>query len=58
MIVYQADHQGRGIGTELMRRLLDLPALIGSIDPTCDPGLQSFYRRYYHGSRRCKAKLR
>jgi len=37
--------QGRGIGTELVRRLLDRLETIPAIDLTCDPELQPFYRR-------------
>jgi len=38
--------QGRGIGTELVRGLLDRLGTIPAIDLTCDPELQPFYRRF------------
>jgi ribosomal protein S18 acetylase RimI-like enzyme len=40
------DYQERGIGTELMRRILDRLQGIPCIDLTCDPGLQRFYARF------------
>ena len=40
------DYQGRGIGSELVRRLLDRLGPIPCIDLTCDPELQPFYERF------------
>ena len=37
--------QGRGIGSELMRRMLTLLGPIPCVALTCDPELQAFYRR-------------
>ena len=37
--------QGRGIGSEKMRRILDLCKGLYSIDLTCDPELETFYSR-------------
>jgi len=39
------EFQGRGVGTELMRRLLDRLGAIPCVDLTCDPEIQPFYRR-------------
>jgi len=39
------DWQGRGIGTELMRRLLAELDGLYSVDLTCDPELETFYSR-------------
>jgi GNAT superfamily N-acetyltransferase len=39
------DYQGRGIGTELVKRMLDKCAELYVVDLTCDPGVQSFYAR-------------
>jgi ribosomal protein S18 acetylase RimI-like enzyme len=38
-------HRGRGVGTELMRRLLDQLQQIDAVDLSCDPELQPFYMR-------------
>lgn len=38
------DYQGRGIGSELMRRMLEVIGPIYAVDAMCDPELQSFYR--------------
>jgi GNAT superfamily N-acetyltransferase len=40
-----ADHQGRGIGTELVRRILAELEGRYMIDLTCDPELVPFYER-------------
>jgi ribosomal protein S18 acetylase RimI-like enzyme len=40
------DHQGAGIGTELMRRLLEEFRDLYIVDLVCDPQLESFYRRF------------
>jgi GNAT superfamily N-acetyltransferase len=39
------DHQSHGIGTELVKRMLDLCAGLYMVDTTCDPALQRFYAR-------------
>ncbi len=39
------EHQGRGIGTELMRRMLAKLDAFYMIDLLCDPDLQPFYAR-------------
>ena len=38
-------YQGQGIGTELMRRMLEKLSGLYAIDLMCDPDLQSFYTR-------------
>ena len=38
-------HRGRGIGTELVRRLLARPARLYMVDLVCDPALVPFYAR-------------
>jgi ribosomal protein S18 acetylase RimI-like enzyme len=38
-------YQGRGIGGELMRRVLDELSGLYAIDLLCDPDLQAFYER-------------
>jgi ribosomal protein S18 acetylase RimI-like enzyme len=38
-------HQGRGIGTELVRRVLEGTEHLYSVDLLCDEPLQAFYRR-------------
>jgi ribosomal protein S18 acetylase RimI-like enzyme len=38
-------HQGRGIGTELMRRMLDRLSHLYMIDLLCDSDVQPFYER-------------
>lgn len=40
-----AAYQGQGIGTELMRRMLEKLSRIPNIDLLCDPGVQPFYAR-------------
>lgn len=39
------EHQGRGTGSELVRRLLGSLAGLYPIDVLCDPALQPFYAR-------------
>lgn len=38
------EYQGRGIGSELVRRLLEVIGPIYAVDAACDPELQPFYR--------------
>jgi ribosomal protein S18 acetylase RimI-like enzyme len=38
-------HQGQGIGTELVRRMLEKLRNLYMIDLVCDPGLQPFYEK-------------
>ena len=38
-------HQGQGIGSELVRRMLDTLKAIYMIDLICDPDVQPFYER-------------
>jgi GNAT superfamily N-acetyltransferase len=40
------EYQGQGIGSELVKRVLDKYKHIPSIDLTCDPELQGFYKRF------------
>ncbi len=40
------EHQGRGIGTELLRRLLAQLERLYMVDLTCDPELEPYYRRF------------
>jgi ribosomal protein S18 acetylase RimI-like enzyme len=40
-----AAYQGQGIGSELMRRMLDRLSRIPNIDLICDPDVQPFYQR-------------
>jgi len=46
MLEVLPDYQRRGIGSELMRRILRLLNHISCIDLTCDPSVQGFYRRF------------
>jgi GNAT superfamily N-acetyltransferase len=39
-------YQGRGIGTELVRRVLEGTQHLYSVDLLCDESLQPFYRRF------------
>jgi GNAT superfamily N-acetyltransferase len=39
------DYQGQGIGTELVKRMLDECAGLYMVDTTCDTDLQRFYAR-------------
>ena len=39
------EHQGNGIGTELMRRIIAELDGMYSIDLACDPGLRPYYER-------------
>lgn len=40
------EYQNRGIGQELMEKMLDLLDHLGCIDLTCDQELQPFYERF------------
>ena len=40
------DYQKQGIGTELMRRMLEILKDISNIDLMCDENVQSFYERF------------
>jgi len=40
------DRRGQGIGTEVMRTLLDALSRLHGIDVTCDPDLVPFYERF------------
>lgn len=40
------EYQGRGIGTELVRRALDKLHSMKMIDVMCDPDVQPFYARF------------
>ena len=39
-------YKNRGIGSELMRRMLEKLDSLSAIDLMCDPDLQSFYERF------------
>lgn len=39
-----ADYRARGIGSELVRRIIEAVGPIYAIDAVCDPDLQPFYR--------------
>jgi GNAT superfamily N-acetyltransferase len=49
------EHQGGGIGTELVRRMLDQLRHLYMIDLLCDPEVQPFYERL--GMRRAQGML-
>jgi len=40
------EYQGRGIGTELMRRILEGTARLYSVDLLCEASLQPWYERF------------
>ena len=46
MLEVLPEYQNKGIGSELMKRLLELLQNITSIDLTCDENMQSFYKRF------------
>ena len=37
------EYQGQGIGTELVKRMLEQCSELYMVDTTCDPALQAFY---------------
>jgi ribosomal protein S18 acetylase RimI-like enzyme len=39
-------YRGRGIGSELVRKMLDRLSHLPCVDLTCDPETQPFYRRF------------
>lgn len=43
LLEVRADHQGRGIGSELVRRMFDLLAPLYSVDVVCDAAVAPFY---------------
>jgi len=46
MLEVLPDYQRKGIGSELMRRILRSLRDTSCIDLTCDPSLQSFHKRF------------
>ena len=40
------DYQGQGVGSELMRRMLDLLERLYMVDLCCDAALEPFYQRF------------
>jgi ribosomal protein S18 acetylase RimI-like enzyme len=44
LLEVRADHRGRGIGRELVRRMLARLERLYMVDLTCDAALQPFYR--------------
>lgn len=46
MIEVLPTYQKRGIGTELMKRILHILSHIACIDLTCDVDMQGFYKRF------------
>jgi GNAT superfamily N-acetyltransferase len=45
LLEVRPEWRGQGIGTELMRRILDRLSGLYMIDLVCDPGLLPFYAR-------------
>jgi GNAT superfamily N-acetyltransferase len=45
LLEVRQEYRGRGIGTELVVRMLDRLADLYMVDLTCDPELQPFYER-------------
>ena len=45
LLEVRPEHQGRGIGSELVRRMLDLLAPLYSVDVVCDAVVVPFYER-------------
>jgi len=46
MLEVLPDYQGRGIGTELTKKMLEKVEHIQAVDLTCDQHLQPFYERF------------
>lgn len=46
MLEVLPEYQNRGIGSELMKNMLDLLKHITCIDLTCDADMQDFYERF------------
>lgn len=46
MLEVLPEYQNRGIGTELMKRMLELLGTIDCIDLTCDVEMHGFYERF------------
>jgi GNAT superfamily N-acetyltransferase len=46
MLEVLPEYQGKGIGTELMKRLLEQVTHLGCIDLSCDENLQRFYEKF------------
>lgn len=46
LLEVRKDYQGQGIGSELVRRMLDRLAGLYMIDVVCDPDVQPFYERF------------
>lgn len=51
----RVDYQGQGIGSELVRRMLDQLRRMYMVDVICDPDLQPFYERF--GFRRASGMM-
>ena len=49
------DYQGKGIGTELVKRVLEECKSLYMVDTTCDPELRRFYTRC--GMKNCKGMM-
>ncbi len=45
LLEVRPDWQGRGVGSELMRRMLERLEHLYAVDLVCDPALVPFYRR-------------
>lgn len=46
LLEVREDHRGRGIGSELVQRMLGLLGDLYMVDLTCDPELAAFYERF------------
>lgn len=55
LLEVRRDRRGQGIGTELMRRMLDRLSGLYMVDLICDPGLLPFYARL--GLQPCSAAV-
>lgn len=40
------EHQGKGVGSTLMKRVVEKFGRLSALDLTCDPQLQTFYARF------------